>query len=399
MALSRPPDPAAAAGGGARDAAPGGGPAAPAAGGPTSLRYAGLFEEPSGYGEAARAHFGALVAAGAPARAHPLRSSSPRLRDGAGAAFRRGLPRPYADGDEPLALLHTIPTSYQDLVRNEKGRIGVTAWDAPTLPASWAEALPLVDEVWAPSEFSAGPFRAAGARVAVVPHPVRPFDDGPSSYPGLPDDRFLFLAVFEWQARKNPLGLLRAFRRAFQGARDVALAVKHGHHFGADRPAIARALARETRGGVGPWRAPDVYALWDDLAPPLLARLFRRADAYVSLHRAEGFGLCIAQAMAAGKPVVATAYSGNLDYMNATSAFLVPGRQVPARAEPWHPFEGAMTWCEPDEGAAVEALRACAFGHAERRRRAEAGRALARERLSPERVGRLMRARLAHFAA
>ncbi|HEU4532609.1 MAG TPA: hypothetical protein VFS00_00780, partial [Polyangiaceae bacterium] len=111
-----------------------------------------------------------------------------------------------------------------------------------------------------------------------------------------------------------------------------------------------------------------------------------------------GFGICMAQAMATGKPVVATAYSANLEFMGDETAFLVPGRLVPARSEPWHPFEGAMRWCEADHDAAVEALRACAFRDAERRRRAEAGRALALERFSPARVGRLMLERLGALA-
>lgn len=397
MALGGPAPPAAGAGepGPAPPAppAPGGAPAA-------APRYAGLFEEPSGYGQAARAHLAALVAAGARPRPHLMTSSSERVRGGSGADFCRGLPKPFADGREPVAILHTIPTSFRDLARAERRRVGLCAWDAPELPASWVEPLALVDEVWAPSEFSAGAFRAAAsAPVAVVPHPVVPFAGGPAPYPGLPDGRFVFLAVFEWQERKNPLGLLRAFRAAFQGSREVALVLKLGYHFGASRDAVARELRRAAGGGVGPWRAPDVFVIWDDLGPATLGRLFRRADAYVSLHRAEGFGLCIAQAMATGKPVVATAYSANLEYMDGASAFLVPGELVPARAEPWHPFDRQMRWCEADRGAAVEALRACAFRDAERQRRAEAGRARVLAHCDPARVGRLMVERLARLGA
>ncbi len=363
-----------------------------------ALRYAGLFEEPSGYGQAARAHLEALVGAGVRARPHLMTSSSERVRGGSGAAFCRGLPKPFANGGERVAILHTIPTSFGALRRGERARVGLTAWDAPTLPASWVEPSALVDELWVPSEFSAGAFREAGrAPVEVIAHPVRPFEGGRAPFPGLPDDRFLFLSVFEWQERKNPLGLLRAFRAAFQGSREVGLVLKLGCHFGAKRDAIARELAREAGGGFGPWRAPDVYVLWGDLSPAALARLFRRADAYASLHRAEGFGLCLAQAMATGLPVVATAYSANLEYMDSASAFLVPGTLVPARSEPWHPFDRQMRWCEADRDAAVAAMRACAFHAAERDRRAKAGRAKVLEPFAPARIGRQMRARLARF--
>ncbi|HEU4404804.1 MAG TPA: glycosyltransferase family 4 protein [Polyangiaceae bacterium] len=364
------------------------------------LRYAGLFEEPSGYGQAARAHLGALVGAGVRVRPHLMISSSERVRGGSGAEFCRGLPKPFADGNERLAILHTIPTSFQDLTKNERVRVGLTAWDAPVLPSTWVEPSARVDEIWVPSEFSAGAFReATKTPVEVIPHPVVPFEGGAAPYPGLPDGRFFFLSVFEWQERKNPIGLLRAFRAAFQGKRDVALVLKLGYHFGASRDDIARELRREARGGVGPWRAPDVYVIWDDLSPPMLARLFRRADAYVSLHRAEGFGLCMAQAMATGKPVVATAYSANLEYMDDASAFLVPGELVRARSEPWHPFEREMRWCEADRGAAVEALRACAYDDAERERRASAGRARVLALCGPGPIGRRMAERVARLGA
>jgi glycosyltransferase involved in cell wall biosynthesis len=127
-----------------------------------------------------------------------------------------------------------------------------------------------------------------------------------------------------------------------------------------------------------------------------MRRIYRRADAYVSLHRSEGFGLCLAEAMAAGAPVVATGYSGNLEFMDDGCAFLVPAKMIPARDElsRVRRFDPSMTWGEPDEDAAVEAMRACVSSPARREAIARAGRDRVRELLAPARIGALMRARL-----
>jgi len=114
------------------------------------------------------------------------------------------------------------------------------------------------------------------------------------------------------------------------------------------------------------------------------------------LHRAEGFGLCMAEAMALGKPVVATGYSGNLEYMDAESAFLVDYDLIPIKQHLsfWEYFEPGMRWAEPRHDHAVEQLRRCVDDVAARRRVAERGQASVRARLQPQRVGQLMRARI-----
>jgi glycosyltransferase involved in cell wall biosynthesis len=263
-----------------------------------------------------------------------------------------------------------------------------------TLPPSWLAPTRAMDELWVPSEFCAAAFRRATRRpVVVVPHPVAAPPPGPPGFPGVPDDLFLFASIFEWSDRKNPDGLVRAFCDAFAGRRDVGLALKVGLRFSVARAAIERALTRLTR-----FRSPPVFVMVaDESSPAVVRQLLRRADAYVSLHRAEGFGLCLAEAMVAGKPVVATGYSGNLEYMDADCAFLVEHRLVPVRQQLSRQdlFDACMHWAEPDHDAAVGALRACFFDGAERERRARAGRARVATQLAPARIGALMKQRLA----
>jgi glycosyltransferase involved in cell wall biosynthesis len=226
--------------------------------------------------------------------------------------------------------------------------------------------------------------------VRVVPHPVEPIAPGPRSVPGVPDASFVFVSVLQWSERKNPVGLLRAFRRAFSRSQDVALLLHVGLR-GADAEAVMRRIANGTTPS-----SPHVYVCLDTVVPATIDRLYRRADAYVSLHRAEGFGLCLAEAMSAGVAVVATAHSGNLDFMDERTAFLVPGRLVPSKDERGRErrFDPYACWAEPEEEAAVEAMRACVAQDARRARVADAGKLRVCEQLAPERIGAAMRERL-----
>jgi glycosyltransferase involved in cell wall biosynthesis len=131
-----------------------------------------------------------------------------------------------------------------------------------------------------------------------------------------------------------------------------------------------------------------------------MAHLYRRADAYVSLHHAEGFGITMAEAMTAGTPVVATGHSGNLEFMDQDSAFLVESKQVAVgKSMPQFPkFEADMMWAQPSLNSAGAALRACVDRPALAPKKAARARARVRAELSPERIGRLMAERIAHYA-
>jgi glycosyltransferase involved in cell wall biosynthesis len=122
------------------------------------------------------------------------------------------------------------------------------------------------------------------------------------------------------------------------------------------------------------------------LEPAELGALFASCDAYVSLHRCEGFGFPIAEAMASGKPVIATDYSGSTDFLDEETGF-------PVRWKPWtlgwplRDYEVGTVWAEPDEAHAVETMRRVFSDSAERERRAEAGRRRMREIYGPQAVG------------
>jgi glycosyltransferase involved in cell wall biosynthesis len=152
-------------------------------------------------------------------------------------------------------------------------------------------------------------------------------------------------------ARKNPLGAIKAFRQAFPEPRGAELTVKLSAP-DADAEAVA-AIAAAEQG------CTDIRVIAEHLDDRDLQRLFDQTDVLVSLHRSEGFGLTIAEAMAAGKAVVATAWSGNLDFMPDIGIQRVRAELVPIE-DPSGLYSG-QHWAEPDLAAAAAALRTLAI--------------------------------------
>ncbi len=280
-------------------------------------------------------------------------------------ACRTGEQRP-PDG-APL-VLHANPdrtaTGLLALRRQiglERRVIGYWAWELGVVPASWKRALRFVHEVWVPSTFTAKAVKDllpgdGSIPLRVVPHalaaaPPRPAALDRAAF-GLPEDALVVLLSANLAsnfARKNPLGAIAAFRQAFGSRRDCLLLVKLGGtlDWPADFSLIQAAAAEDDRIRIETRSLPaaDNHALT------------ACADIVLSLHRSEGFGLVLAEAMMLGRPVVATGWSGNMDFMDASCAALVAARLV-APADPRGVFNlpGAV-WAEPDLGEAADHLR------------------------------------------
>jgi glycosyltransferase involved in cell wall biosynthesis len=258
----------------------------------------------------------------------------------------------------PLALLR-LPSG----VARNRPIIGYWAWETPEVPPDWRPALACVSEVWVPSRFTAaalepmlpGRIRVVPPPLGIVPPVAAPLSSAES---GLPDEAIVVLVSFNLAssfARKNPFAAIAAFRGAFGDRPDRILVLKVGHpeHAPAD-------FARLTQMA----RAPNIRIDTRTLPPAERHGLTARADIVLSLHRGEGFGLVMAEAMLLGKPVVATGWSGNTDFMNQTNAALVGYRLVPARDDR-SVYRGL--WAEPDVAEAAAVLRSLADDPARRR--------------------------------
>ena len=254
-------------------------------------------------------------------------------------------------------------------------RYGYWAWELPLAPASWGRDAALVDEVWAPSRFTADSLRGAAAPVRVVPHPLVMADY--ARVRATPRRaQFQGVAVFDFNsslARKNPQGAIAAWAQAFGAADDAQLTLKT--HNGAAFPDALAELQ-----SIAP---PNVRIVDEPWAYDDVKRLIAGADVLLSLHRAEGFGLTPAEAMALGTPVLATGWSGVMDFMDPDSAILVPSTQIKVK-DPQGIYPAGQSWAEPDLEAAAMGLRRLRDDATLRRSLARAGRERVRRLLSPQ---------------
>ncbi len=273
---------------------------------------------------------------------------------------------------------------------NFKGRytVGYWFWELARFPAAWREAIDLVDEIWVASGFVEDCVRSATSKPVVkIPLPV---DATPSrayhrSEFGLPDDRFLFLFTMDYlsfSARKNPTAVITAFKRAFpRGDEPVELVIKttNGHR----KPGDVRALQIAADGDARV-RLVDGFLSRDEVFG-----FESVVDCYVSLHRSEGFGLGLAESMSLGKPVIGTAYSGNMEFMDAGNSCLVGYRLVDVGPGEY-PFPDQQVWAEPDLDHAVHHMRRLVDDPAYAADLGERARADIRTRLSVEAIGELI---------
>ncbi len=360
----------------------------PAAG--DGVNLIGFFRYVSGLQQAGLGVADGLTAAGIPTgfRDVPTRTNRDgRRRDG----FLGLEPHPVTVINAGLDL--SVPEVYRLAglhPRDGVYRVAVWWWELEEVPAEWHGRGRDVDEVWAPTRFIADALGVLGRPVYPMLPAVRlpAFDPLPKAYFGLAPDRFTFLFVFDMNSRlprKNPVALIRAFRQAFAPSEPVELAIKVSPQgaFYADWWRELRSAAREA----------GVTLVDRNLSRAELVALMNAADAYASLHRSEGFGLTMAEAMLLGKPTVATGYSGNLDFMTPENSYLVDFTRTTIEDDT-PPYPKGCVWAEPSVEHAAALLRRV-YDHQDQSR-AAGGRARTelQRLLSPETAGARMKARL-----
>jgi glycosyltransferase involved in cell wall biosynthesis len=360
------------------------------------VNVVGLLGTHLGLGEAARRLLSALGKAGIPYRTHEVMvGSAPRLRRPAPTgSLGQWFPINIICLNPPelLAFRHDMGRAMWDLrYTSRRYNIGVWVWETETVPESWREAASLVDEVWVPSDYVRTVFsQAIALPIITIPYAVPvPYHPGymDRRYLGLPD-RFTFLFMFDFFSsmwRKNALGLVAAFQRAFsphEGPRLVIKTLNGDRHPGDFEELLLAVGGRE-----------DIVVHDRVLTVDEQAALLDACDCYVSLHRAEGFGLTMAEAMALGKPVIATGYSGNLAYMTPQNSYLVGYRRVPVGVD-WDRYPISHIWAEPDSAEAASLLRLVWTDRSAAHDRGEMARADVERGYSPAAVGNLVRQRL-----
>lgn len=364
---------------------------APARSSSAGIDVLGFFTAEHGVGEAARSLVDTLRTAGVPLNTINYTDTESRTDH----------PHPTDDTYAHRVLFLALNADHVAAARERldhevfagKYVIGQWFWELETPPPWFFDAFPIVNELWAPTRFieqmlvkcCPPDVKVRYMPPAMVAPPVGEVSD--RLHFG-PDGRFMFFFSFDFMSimkRKNPVGLIEAYTRAFLPGDGAQLVIKsiNGDKRTADMAAVMAAIGDRD----------DITLMTEYQSRRDASTLMSMADCYVSLHRSEGLGLTIAEAMALGVPTIATAYSGNLDFMDEWDTWRVPCTmtRVGGGAGGYDP---RARWAEPDLDAAARMMREVWENPSAAHEKADRARARLLESFSPERCGARMRARL-----
>jgi len=351
---------------------------------PYGLNVIGYFDSPTGVGQSARSLARAAEAAGVPVARIEV-SALEKETPPSGGLFAANLF--HVNADAAAAVVEMCGPA----LHRGRANVGYWYWETEDFPARWGNRFAYFDEIWVASEFCR---RAIGrpSPIPVVLMPPAVTVDRVAARTAAAGTVFTFLTLCDAASgpeRKNPQGAVRAFAAAFPGGREARLQVKISN--ASKAPGLVDSLRQAAKSANV--EIDDSLSNRSDVES-----LLAECDAYVSLHRSEGFGFPIAEAMALGKPVVATDYSGSRDFVDDASGFPVPFRAVTLdRAV--GPYDAGTRWAEPDEHQAAAAMRRVVEDLSDARLRAEVGQRRVASRYGLEAAGRRVRERLERLTA
>jgi len=350
---------------------------------PSGLNIAGYLSRHTGVGESARLCRRACDAVGLANHVIDVDGTDALAQQPVYAASVY-----HVNADQIPSVHRQMPEPFAASARN----IGFWNWEMPEFPDAWIASAEPLDEIWVASSF----VQQAVSRKVPIPVVHMPYGIDVSEIApcrpqefGVPSGRFTFLCMFDLDSiveRKNPMAAVAAFRRAFPEPTTQALLIKV---WGAGRHVEARTeLAEALRG------RPNEHLLDEPLTRARANGLLSGCDAVVSLHRSEGFGLVLAEAMSLGKPVVATGWSGNMDFMTDSNSCPVRYDLVTLDRS-YGPYHAGQQWAEPDVDHAARCMRRLVEDAADREERGARARDTMRSQFSLKAAGRRYRQRLA----
>lgn len=355
------------------------------------VNIVGYITSEKGVGEAARSNIRILKATGIPFVANNFVDTGSRNLE--------PIPREFSESNPyRINLINVNADQMSYFAERNNGylkghyNIGYWAWELADFPKEWMGSFSYLQEIWAPSNFTRDSIaQRSPLPVICVPHCIDPDLCGDPEWTRkrlqLSPDVFVFLFLFDFHSfleRKNPVGVIQAFKRAFGDRRDVLLLMK-SVHADAD-PAALRLLKKEAQGA-------NIRLFDEVLNRQAIYALMQMCDCYVSLHRSEGFGLTLAEAMQCGKPVIATGYSGNTDFMTPDNSFRVSYRLTDIKQD-HGPYKRGSQWADPDLNEASFHMRRVVDDRELLAAVGQRGRADVMAKLHPNRVGELVKARL-----
>ena len=291
--------------------------------------------------------------------------------------------------DEMLLMYDRLPKESWDYSYN----IAFWLWELEEIPESWKKYFAMLDEIWTPSEFISRNLRkVTPLPVKTMPYCVsaqtdRRFD---REYFHLPKDVFLFLAMYDSNStmeRKNPMGAVDAFKKAFsKHDRHVGLVLKVNNAREGDLCILKEALKDY----------PNIYYITETLKKTEVNTLIADCDVFVSLHRAEGFGLVMAEAMLVGTPCIATNWSSNTEFMNSNVACMVDYTFTKLEKD-CPPYKKGAVWADPDTDQAAQYMKRLAADKKFYQDLFQAARSYANKKLGMEQASENIQSRLAQI--
>lgn len=266
-----------------------------------------------------------------------------------------------------INLFHINPSEFESLLLPQWPELPlidrlnaiVPFWELPMLPPDWLPCLRAMDAVLAPTEYIRNVIQQEVPDKPVLHFPQNipvcaPAEPDRARF-ALPENAFVFLCAFDIMSdleRKNPWGSIAAFQKAFPENPDVRLVLKVSNAHNPDNLVpLKQAMMND----------PRILIIAEMLPPETLRTLYASCDTLVSLHRAEGLGLILMEMMMQGKPVIATAWSGNMDFTTPQNACLVNFSMIPVKAEhPAYRFSAEthnLHWAEADTDTAADWMK------------------------------------------
>jgi glycosyltransferase involved in cell wall biosynthesis len=288
---------------------------------------------------------------------------------------------------------HVVP--YLPKSQKKQKVIGQWFWELERAPSWMVNAFRFLDEVWVATEFMAGAVKSVAPRkfpVKVMPIPLTVSDYEPVHRNTLQiDHRFTFGFTFDFLSvmkRKNPLGLVTAYIEAFPEEDDTHLIIKTIN--ANQRPIDRELLLWMTR------NRRDITVVRDSWNSNAVLSFLRHIDCYVSMHRSEGLGLTIAEAMSQGTPVITTGYSGNMDFTNSFNSYLIPYEMVQVGSDAGG-YDPSAEWAEPDIAEASKLMRRVYENRSEASEIGVRGQKFIEQNFSYSAVGMAMKKRLSEI--
>lgn len=291
---------------------------------------------------------------------------------------------------EPLDLVEAYVEGLDPQIWNNRYNIAFWLWELEEFPQNWKKAFTLVDEIWTPSEFTSASIRKVTDKpVYTIPYCVTaPFDEKyDRSYFGLPEDKFLFLAMYDTNStkeRKNPAGVIEAFQKAFSPEdTHVGLVLKMNNPKESDLKEIQDKLGEYS----------NIYYITQIMDKIVVNSLIRTVDVFVSLHRAEGFGLVMAEAMLNDTPCIATNWSSNTEFMNEDVACMVDYTFTTLKKDA-APYKKGAKWADANTDTAAGYMKELAENKEYYQKLQKSGKTYIQEKLGMKQAVALIEKRI-----